>query len=56
MNTSVPKKPVIADIGISEAVKTLESISESTINTAPKVIESGIVLVVSSVSAISRTI
>ena len=47
MNTIVPKKPVIADIGISAAVNERQRISDMIMNDAPKVMDKGSVLVVS---------
>ena len=47
INTIVPKKPVIAEIGISAAVNERQSISDIIINDAPNVIDRGIVFVVS---------
>lgn len=45
-NTIVPNKPVIADTGISLAVKVLERISTTIINHPPNAIDNGIVFLV----------
>ena len=47
IKTIVPKNPVIAEIGISAAVNERHNMSDIIINDAPKVIDNGIVLVVS---------